>query len=389
MIHPVLPPACYTDPKWFELEQEKIFKKIWVFVGLTQQLEQENSFITRELSGISVVVQNLDGELRAFRNACAHRGMPIQTAPHGTRKLICPYHGWSYDSKGQLRGIPNAKIYEISDARKNELRLHPYALERVGNFVFVNLSEQPSPIAEQFSSDLIRLIQGASEHFAPDVSYARFTCAYNWKLNFENVLDWNHAQFVHQKTLAPLLRFDEGGTFSAAPSSASKLFLSGSPLVDIQFSGDAALTGVVGLRDMSRIGRAAMPYSPRWFSPLFADPCDIGAFFACNIFPNLNFGSIHGENFYIQQYVPIAPNRIEYHSWVFTTRLKEGIAPQPHLLWGIHHGEKRVIDEDAVLLEALQKNLSTASSVGIMGNHEASLAAMGRWYMQQLTGSEP
>ena len=388
MIVPILPPACYTDPNWFGLEQEKIFKKLWLFVGLTQQLQAENSFITRDFSGIPVLVQNLGGELRAFRNACVHRGMPIQTAEYGTRKLICPYHGWSYDAKGQLRGIPNVKIYEICEAEKNELRLHSYALECIGNFVFINLSDHPLPITDQFSADLVRLIEGASAHFAPDVSYTRFSCAYNWKLNFENVLDWNHAQFVHQKTLAPLLRFDESGSFSAAPLGASKLFLSGSPLADIQFSGAAPLTGAVDIQDMSRIGRAAMPYSPRWFSSLFEQACDIGAFFACNIFPNVNFGSIHGESFYIQQYVPMAADRIEYHSWVFTTHLKKGIPPQPHLLWGIHHGEKRVIDEDAVLLEALQKNLNSADSVGIMGNHEATLAAMGRWYMQQLEGTE-
>ena len=388
MIRPVLSPACYTDPKWFELEQEKIFKKLWVFVGLTQQLEAENSFITRELSGISVLVQNLGGELRAFRNACAHRGMPIQIAEYGTRKLICSYHGWSYDDKGQLRGIPNAKIYEICDAKKLTLQLHSYALHRMGNFVFVNLSENPPPITDQFSADLIRLLEGMSAHFAQDVSYTRFMCNYNWKLNFENILDWHHVQFVHQKTLAPLLQVEEAGPDSTPLSAASKLFQAGAPLANVQFSNHTPSKGSVDIRDLSHIGRVPMPYSPRWFSKLYESPCDIGAFLNCNIFPNLNFGSIHGENFYLQQYVPVAADRIEYHSWVFTTRLKEDVPPQPHLLWGIHHGEKRVIDEDVVLLEVLQKNLSSASSVGVMGEHEAILAAMGRWYMQRLTGAE-
>jgi hypothetical protein len=69
---------------------------------------------------------------------------------------------------------------------------------------------------------------------------------------------------------------------------------------------------------------------------------------------------------------------------VFTTKLKASIPAQPHLLWGIHHAEKRVIDEDAVLLTALQKSLRSSHSVGLMGDHEATLHAMGRWYMQEL-----
>jgi phenylpropionate dioxygenase-like ring-hydroxylating dioxygenase large terminal subunit len=384
MIEPALPPACYTDDKWFEFEQRRIFGRLWLFAGLKQQLATENSCVARELGGVPVLVQNLGGELRAFRNSCAHRGMPLQVAPYGTRRLICPYHGWAYNDDGRLRGIPNAKIYNMCDATKESIRLQSYALTAVGNFVFVNLSPDPLPITEQFSEDLLRILREVSPYFAPDVSYTHFACDYDWKLNFENVLDWNHAQFVHAQTLAPLLQFESGGTFSAAESNQSRLFLQGSPLADIVFSGGAPLAGKVHLKDISRIGRSSMPYSPRWFSQLFESPCDRGAFFACNIFPNVNFGSIHGESFYLQQYVPTAAGRIDYHSWVFTTKLRAGVSSQPHLLWGIHHAEKRVIDEDAVLLTALQRSLGSAVSVGMMGDHEASLHAMGRWYMQEL-----
>lgn len=387
MIDPVLPPACYTEPYWFDWEQKNIFGELWLFAGLTQQLKVDNSFITRDFSGIPVLIQNLDGELRAFRNACAHRGMPIQVADCGTRKMICPYHGWSYDREGQLSGIPNAAIYGLNECAKTSIGLHSYALHTIGNFIFINLSPRPRRVIDQFSSDLMQLLQNVSPYFALDVSYTTFSGDYNWKLNFENVLDWNHAQFVHRHTLAPLLNIESDGVFSAAPSGQSLLFTAGAPLSDIRFSGDTSLDAPIDLKDISRIGRSHMPYSPRWFSDFLAAPCDRGAFFACNIFPNVNFGSIHGEHFYLQQYVPVAPNRIEFHSWVFTTQLKADIPPQPHLLWGIHHAEKRVIDEDMVLLSALQKALSSASAVGMMGNHEASLAAMGHWYLQQVKDS--
>lgn len=385
MMDPVLPPACYTQQSWFELEREKIFGQLWLFAGLTQQLQSENSFITRELNGIPVLIQKIDGELRAFRNACAHRGMPIQIDTCGNRKLVCPYHAWSYRSDGQLRGVPNSKIYNMCEKAQSKISLQIFPVEVIGNFVFVNLNPDPIAITEQFSDDLLTLLREVSPHFSHEVSYTTFAGEYNWKLNFENVLDWNHAPFVHKQTLAPLLSIERGGEFSAASPESSLLFKPGSPLANIRFSGEAPLTGKIALKDISRIGRSHMPYTPRWFSKLLENSVDIGAFFACNLFPNVNFGSIHGEHFYLQQFVPTAPGQVEYHSWVFTAKLKADIPPQPHLLWGIHHAEKRVIDEDVVLLNALQKALNSASTIGVMGDHEAPLAAVGHWYMQHLT----
>ena len=107
MPHPTLPPACYTERHWFDLEREKLFGRYWLLAGLTQQLRADNSFITRTLAGVPVLIQNCGGTLRAFRNACPHRAMPIQTECCGNRGLICPYHGWRFDHDGALRAIPN------------------------------------------------------------------------------------------------------------------------------------------------------------------------------------------------------------------------------------------------------------------------------------------
>lgn len=382
MIHPALPPACYTEQSWFDREREEIFGKLWLFAGLTQQLQADNSFITRDLNGIPVLIQNLDGQLRAFHNACAHRGMPIQTEDCGNRKLICPYHGWSYHSDGRLRGIPNEKLYNLCD--KSQLRLKTYALARIGNFVFVNLSSAPFPIEEQFSSDLRRCLEEISTYFSDTVSYTHFTGHYNWKLNFENVLDWNHVQFVHNKTFAPLIGRDETGAVTPPNENNSPLFTGNGALADIKFRTPVNTDTQVQLPHISWFARVDLPYQPRWFSSLLDSPFDRGALFSSQIFPNLNFGSLHGESFYLQQYVPKAPDRTEFHSWVFTSRLKPDVPPQPHLLWGIHHAEKRVIDEDRVLLNALQHALTSASTTGVMGDHEHRQHTMGRWYMQHL-----
>lgn len=294
MIKPVLPPACYTEQDWFEREQREIFGRLWLLAGLTQQLAAEDSFITRNFSGTPVLVQNVKGQLRAFRNACAHRGMPIQTADHGVRKMICPYHGWGYREDGALQGIPSAGLYNICKTERDNARLQRYALEVVGSFVFVSLSEQPLPIAEQFSSEILEFLTSSSAHFAPQVSYTRFINHYNWKLNFENILDWNHFRFVHPQTLAPLLQYSSDGVIKAP---AGALSPSGvevrEPLeagtaeeeaIDIEAT-VAAVLDEVCLKDLSLYERASMPYVPRWFSSLVEASNSRGRSSTASFFP--------------------------------------------------------------------------------------------------------
>jgi len=384
MIEPVLPPECYSGVKWYDLECKEIFGKLWLLVGLRQQLDTHDSFITRQFNGVSVLVQNIQGELRAFRNVCAHRGMPIQTEPFGVRKLVCPYHGWGYREDGSLRGIANAAIYGICDARKASIRLHSYPLEIIGDFVFVNLASEPLAITEQYSPDMIAVLTAVSASFGTEVSFSHFTCDYNWKLNFENVLDWNHVQFVHPQSLGPLLA-DKSSPASYIKRPSSLLFGQGALLAGVQTNGAIDLNVPVALQDLSIIGRKELPYAPSWFSGLMEAPCDQGAFLNCKLFPNANFVSVHGEQFYLEQFVPVSPDRIDYHSWVFTSRLKKDVPVQPQLLWWLHHSEKRVIDEDAVLLTALHASLKSASCVGVMGDHEGQLVAMGQWYLQRLS----
>lgn len=386
MAKPVLSPECYTEQRWFDLEQERIFGQLWLFVGLTYQLEQPDSFITRDFSGVPVLVQNTDGQLYAFRNACAHRGMPIQTEVSGVRRMTCPYHGWSYRGNGELRGIPNPKIYDLCDADKAGLRLHAYALQVVGSFIFVNLSANPMPITEQYKPDLLRVLEVLSAHFSPYASYTHFTTDYNWKLNFENVVDWNHVKFVHERSFAPAMEYVGPGWIAPAPREGTFLFGEGGPLEHVPFTVDLPDNQEVRLSDLSRFGRAYFQHTPRWFLPMLENPFDVGGSLTCSLYPNVNFGCIHGEQFYLQQFVPLSPGHTEYHSWMFTARFKADVPPQPQLLWALHHGEKNVLEEDIQLLNALQRTLWTAPSLGIMGAQEGPLNRMGRWYLKQLTG---
>lgn len=63
------------------------------------------------LNGVSVIVVNLDQRLSAYRNECAHQGMPLNDAvldvSNGT--LTCPWHGFCFDAtSGECLSAPGA-----------------------------------------------------------------------------------------------------------------------------------------------------------------------------------------------------------------------------------------------------------------------------------------
>lgn len=373
MLTPALPTTCYTDAAWFEKERTDIFGKLWVFAGLTQQLQQENDFLTRTVGGMPVLVQRINGELRAFRNACPHKGMPIQIDPFGNRKLLCPYHGWSFQADGRIRGIPNKDYYNIFDSRK--LDLDQIFIEIVGNFIFINISKGPQKIKEQIPENILKFLEKISIRFDPSISYTSFTSKYNWKLNFENILDLNHISFVHSKTFSPLLKNKNilDNQIYNTDNKEDRFFFE-----DIELKSSSKDVGEVTSRDLNWVSQIPLNYQTRWFSDKLSS-FNKGYLLLTHIFPNLNFGCIHGETFYLQQYDPLAPDLTEFHSWVFTSKLKENIAKQPHLLWGIHHAEKRVIDEDRVLLEALQKSLTYQKSPPLLGDYEYRQHMVAHW----------
>ncbi|KLB12687.1 aromatic ring-hydroxylating oxygenase subunit alpha, partial [Xanthomonas hortorum] len=139
-------PKYYLSQEIFEREQRKIFRRVWLFAGLKTLLRENNCFITRNIAGIPLVIQNFHGQIRAFENVCLHRSALIQTGAIGCRPLVCPYHAWSYDEQGRVKNIPDCDaIYRLDNSEKDNLKLREFSLRAIGNLLFVNLDPKPMP----------------------------------------------------------------------------------------------------------------------------------------------------------------------------------------------------------------------------------------------------
>ena len=106
-----LPATWYTDPAYFAREQERIFRRSWQYVGLTEQVANAGDFFTARAGDVPIVVaRDQQGTLRGHVNVCRHRGSQLVNAEQGNRKTLqCGYHAWTYNLDGSLRAAPGMR----------------------------------------------------------------------------------------------------------------------------------------------------------------------------------------------------------------------------------------------------------------------------------------
>ena len=103
-----------------------------------------------ELGESVIVVRGQDMQLRAFTNVCRHRGSRLVDGASGcAKKLVCPYHAWTYDLDGRLTGVPDSASYPTLD--KGKAGLVPVDMEIWRGFIFVRLESGGPSVAEMMA----------------------------------------------------------------------------------------------------------------------------------------------------------------------------------------------------------------------------------------------
>ncbi len=196
--------GAFLDPFVFELEMSRIFESTWIFIGLESQIEKPHDFMTTHIGRQPVIVtRNAEGEVGCFLNSCRHRGSLLCTLTAGNQKFhVCRYHGWSYDSSGKnvlITDREDGRYPRAFDADNHDLV--PVArLESYRGFIFASLVSGGTSLSEHLgeASVLLDLIADQApnglEYVPGSVNYV-FNG--NWKLQFENGLDFYHFSSTH------------------------------------------------------------------------------------------------------------------------------------------------------------------------------------------------
>lgn len=192
-----LPAWTYSDPEFFEIEKERVFASSWQVVCHESDVANPGDWHTLDYLGDSViVVRGKVGALRAFTNVCRHRGSRLVDGASGcARKLVCPYHAWTYDLDGALIGVPDSISYPGLD--KSRHGLAPVELEIWHGFVFVRLRHGGPSVAEMMTPYEATIEPYRFEELRAIGRVTLRPRAVNWKNVGDNYSDGLHITVAH------------------------------------------------------------------------------------------------------------------------------------------------------------------------------------------------
>ncbi|MEQ8443400.1 MAG: aromatic ring-hydroxylating dioxygenase subunit alpha [Alphaproteobacteria bacterium] len=200
-----LPNSAYTSPEWFALEQDRIFRRSWLFAAAGPELPETGDIRPVLIGGVPIIlVRGSDGSVAAFHNVCKHRGTRLVTEPCRKRIITCPYHAWAYRLDGKLKSRPHFhgadKHDVLADGGGPRLDLAPVRCAEWNDCIFVDLSGTAPPL-----SDWLRPLLDRTSGF--DFSCIRwigkkeFRLKANWKLIYENFMEGYHVFAAHPRLL--------------------------------------------------------------------------------------------------------------------------------------------------------------------------------------------
>jgi phenylpropionate dioxygenase-like ring-hydroxylating dioxygenase large terminal subunit len=192
-----LPRQCYTSPEFHEFEVEAIFRKEWVCLGHVGQIPKPGDYFTISIANDPLIVlRDESGEVQVLSAVCRHRGMVMaEGTGHCDRRIVCPYHAWSYDLRGALMGAPDMNRTHGFDRR--QIRLPSLRAEVWKGFIFANYDQNAEPLAAQLA-DVEPIIDHYRVETLQFMHPSSYTFEANWKILIENGIECYHCSLLHR-----------------------------------------------------------------------------------------------------------------------------------------------------------------------------------------------
>lgn len=195
-----VPTSTYTDADLWHREIDQIFKKVPIFVALTQEIPNAGDYKTLQFMDKPLLITRLkDGSARVMLNVCSHRAMTVAQEPCGNQsRFICPYHGWMYSNDGALKGIADQPKFGDFDKAANGLHQLP-VIERSG-MIFTVLE----PDGEvDFNGYLGGILEDLARLGMDKWHYCgrREIAGANWKVAYDGYLEGYHFAAAHPETI--------------------------------------------------------------------------------------------------------------------------------------------------------------------------------------------
>ena len=189
----------YVDRAWHEAEKERLWSRVWQFACREEHIPEVGDHIVYEIAGASyVVIRSAPDEIRAYPNACLHRGRQLKQYAGRCAEIRCPFHGIAWNLDGSLKRIPAP--WEFEHVEPSDFALPQCQVGTWAGFVFIN----PDPGAEPLEAFLGDLVDQFSLWYGHDryvEAHVSKVIRANWKVAQEAFMECWHAPATHPQTV--------------------------------------------------------------------------------------------------------------------------------------------------------------------------------------------
>lgn len=388
---PTIPAGRYTEQKFFDLEQEHMWSRTWLYAGRDEQIPKIGDYQIWDYSGPSILlVRDQNSRLRAFLNESPNGAPLVPYADMGAYQhempfdapgqmfmqvhfptfnlpdgyMQCQRKGWIYDSNGRLVSVPNGQM--LDEIPPISRKLTEFSCDIWGGFIFVNqdpncmgLHQWLGPVAEQMAQYQCSNLRM--------VSRATVLLRTNWKVATEAFQEVYHFKHIHNHDGAVTLDqrgvthaiFPHGHSRMVTPYAKKQLQIMGmSSPVDWDAAADSVRSSLV---------TAGTPLITS------AQPIVNGAVLTFSLFPNLTTPtSVRGLPFLAAW--PVTPSRCLFEWTSFVPDWGEDTPEIDAMRNTILQTPMKIMEEDVQNMEPMFRSLSSPGLPGLrLGYNERRL----------------
>ena len=198
------PKQRYYDPEFYELEAQQIWSRTWQMACRLEEIPEANDFVEYEILDQSViVVRGVDTGVRAFQNACRHRGVRLVHGSGSCEKgFTCSFHGWCYGANGTNTAVPQKRTFAEYQLDADDINLIPVRCELWGGCAFINLDNAAPPLRESIEPFATIMDAWKVESLRTEWWYA-CRLPVNWKLAEAAFMEQYHVVESHPQLVIP------------------------------------------------------------------------------------------------------------------------------------------------------------------------------------------
>jgi len=199
-----VPKERYFDPDFYAMEAELFWPRVWQMACRLEEIPNAHDYVEYEILDQSIIVLRTDDlGVRAFQNACRHRGVKIvEGRGHCERGFQCTFHGWRYGLDGKNAGVTQRRTFAEHNLAPGDIDLVPVRCEVSNGCAFINLDNDAPPLRESLEPFATVMDSWRAESLRTERWFAA-RLPVNWKLAIEAFIEMYHVVQTHPQLVIP------------------------------------------------------------------------------------------------------------------------------------------------------------------------------------------